>query len=441
MPVASKTTLFRRRTRMRQKIIALIAMAGCIASTSAIADDPDYARTTLTGDWNGARQRLYDHGVDIGLDYLGEFAHNTSGGIRNTDAYADQIHLRAAFDFEKLWGWTGGSLHVDINNRNGSQIDAKAHLGTLLESQEIYGGGNVTRLTRFYLEQALWNGLVDLKFGRMDVGVDFFPFACDYQNLNFCGALPGWISKGVNAWPLAQTGGVIAINPSPAWSIKFGGFEVNPNNASTSQGLKLSVPGPNVGTLMLAELDWRTNLGDAQGALPGVWRIGGWRNTARYDDVYYSVDGVQQLMGSDALVLQSSVSGSYFMGQQQIAHGLSVFGNIVQADPHTDLVDQMISIGLLYDGPFASRPDDRLGLAIGRDRVSGRAASAQRLVNAAGAGPVPVQGYEYIAELNYQFQPWHGLALMPNVQYIRHPGGSNANRDATVFGLRTVLKF
>ncbi|MFC3650235.1 carbohydrate porin [Dyella humi] len=431
---------------MRQKIIALIAMAGIVASANTIASDQDYASTTLTGDWGGARQRLYDQGVDIGVDYLGEFAHNTSGGIRQTDAYADQIHLHAAFDFEKLWGWTGSSLHVDINDRNGSQIDTKARLGTLLESQEIYGGGNVTRLTRFYLEQVLWNGLVDLKFGRMDIGVDFFPFACNFQNLNFCGALPGWISKGVDAWPLAQTGGVIAINPSPAWSIKFGGFEVNPNNAAKSQGLKLSPSGPNIGTLMLAEVDWRTSLGGAQNGLPGIWRFGGWRNTARYNDVFLSVDGMQQLLDSDTSALQSSVSGSYFMGQQQVTRnatggGLSVFGNVVQADPRTDLVDQMISIGLLYNGPFASRPDDRLGFAIGRDRVSGRVASAERLINAAGAGPVPVQGYEYIAELDYQFQLWHGVALMPNVQYIRHPGGTSANPDATVLGLRVVAKF
>lgn len=433
---------------MRQITIALIAVASCIAaSANVVASDQDYANTTLTGDWGGTRQRLYDQGVDIGLDYLGEFAHNASGGIRQTDAYADQIHLHAAFDFEKLWGWTGGSLHVDINNRNGSQIDAKARLGTLLESQEIYGGGNVTRLTRFYLEQSLWNDLIDLKFGRMDIGVDFFPFACNYQNLNFCGALPGWISKGVDAWPLAQTGGVIAINPSQAWSIKLGGFEVNPNNALPSQGLKLSVPGRNIGTLMLAELDWRTNLGDARnGTLPGVWRMGGWRNTARYNDVFYSVDGAQQLLGSNAPVFKSSVSGNYFMGQQQLTRnatggGLSVFANVVQADSHTDLVDQMISIGLLYNGPFASRPDDRLGFALGRDRVSGRVAAAERLINAAGAGPVPVQGYEYITELNYQLQLWHGLALMPNVQYIRHPGGTSANHDATVFGLRAVVKF
>jgi porin len=433
---------------MQQKILALMAMTGCVAAVSGnvFAADQDYANTTLTGDWHGARQRLYDQGIDVGVDYLGEFAHNTSGGIRQTDAYADQIHLHAAFDFQKLWGWTGGSLHIDLNDRNGSQLDAKAHLGTLLESQEIYGGGNITRITRFYLEQSLWHGLVDLKFGRMDIGGDFFPFACDFQNLNFCGALPGWISKGVEAWPLAQTGGVIAINPLPAWTIKFGGFQVNPNNAAKSQGLKLSPSGPNVGTLMLAELDWRTNLGGEQNGLPGIWRVGGWRNTARYPEAFLSVDGAQQLLGSDTAALQSSVSGSYFMGQQQLTGnaeggGLSVFGNIVQADPHTDLVDQMISVGLLYDGPFASRPDDRLGFAIGRDRVSGRVANAERLVNQAGLGPAPVQGYEYITELNYQFQLWHGLALMPNVQYIRHPGGTSANHDATVWGLRVVAKF
>lgn len=433
---------------MQQKIIALIAMAGCAmaANEHAFAADQDYANTTLTGDWHGARQHLYDQGIDFGVDYLGEFAHNSSGGIRQTDAYADQIHIHAAFDFQKLWGWIGGSLHIDVNDRNGSQIDAKAHLGTLLESQEIYGGGNITRITRFYLQQSLWHDLVDLKFGRMDIGVDFFPFACDFQNLNFCGALPGWISKGVEAWPLAQTGGVIAIQPSPAWTIKFGGFEVNPNNAAKSQGLKLSPSGPNIGTLMLAEVDWRTSLGGEPNGLPGIWRVGGWRNTARYQDVILSADGAQQLLGSDTAALQSSVSGSYFMGQQQLTRnttggGLSVFGNVVQADPHTDLVDQMISIGLLYDGPFASRPNDRLGVAIGRDRVSSRVANAERLVNQAGSGPVPVQGYEYITELNYQFQLGHGLALMPNVQYIRHPGGTSANHDATVWGLRVVARF
>lgn len=437
---------------MRKKILAAVVMAAGIAAivANAIAGDaPDYADTTLAGDWNGARQRLFDQGVDLGLDYRGEYAHNTSGGARKTDAYADQIHLHAAFDFQKLWGWQGGSLHIDINNRNGEQIDKKARLGTLLESQEIYGAGHVTRLTRFYLEQVLWNGLVDVKFGRMDVGVDFFPFACDFQNLGFCGALPAWISSGIEGWPLAQTGGVIALNPSSAFTVKLGGFKVNPNNASTAQGLKLTTSGPNVGTLMLAQVEWRTALTAGQDGqtLAGTWRIGGWHNTARYQDVALRVDNIQNALGGDAPWMQSSVSGSYFMGQQQITHnvaggGLSVFGNIVQADPETDLIDQMIDLGLQYQGPFAARPRDRLGLAIGRNRVSGRVANAERRVDAAGLGRLSVQSrYEYVAELNYQFQFRHGLSLMPNVQYIRHPGGSRDNHDAAVVGLRLGAQF
>ena len=65
----------------------------------------------------------------------------------------------------------------------------------MLESHEIYGAGKVTRLTRFYLEQQLWGGLVDLKYGRMDLNGDFYPLSCDFENLSFCGSLPGYITK------------------------------------------------------------------------------------------------------------------------------------------------------------------------------------------------------------------------------------------------------
>lgn len=434
---------------MRQKFLVLITMAGYAAiSATAMASGDDYARTTLTGNWNGARQQLHDNGIDLGADYVGEFAHNARGGNRHADAYADQIHLHAAFDFNRLWGWKGGSLHVDVINRNGSQIDAKAQLGTLLESQEIYGAGNVTRLTRLYLEQALWNGVVDVKFGRMDVGVDFFPFSCDFQNLSFCGSLPGWISQGVNAWPLSQTGGVIGIHPSSAWYIKLGGFKVNPNNAATSQGLRLSPSGPDTGTLTLAELGWHTRLAGsgANAALPGTWRIGGWHNSANYRDLLLDVHGMPQVLGNAAPMFRNSVSGTYAMGQQQLTRnasggGLTIFGNLVQADADTDRVDQMISLGLLYAAPFASRPQDHIGFAIGRNHVSSRVADAERLQNASGQGPVPVQGYEYTTELDYSAQLFHGLSLMPNVQYIHHPGGTSANHDAVVLGMRLTATF
>ena len=124
------------------------ALAACLAlGTTACAHAS--GENTLTGDWHGARTRLHEQGIDLSADYVGEWLRNTTGGTRDATAYADQIHLGAAFDFDKLWGWRGGSLHVDITNRNGHQLDARAGLGTLLETHEIYGAGNVTRLTRF----------------------------------------------------------------------------------------------------------------------------------------------------------------------------------------------------------------------------------------------------------------------------------------------------
>ncbi|MEO6946209.1 MAG: carbohydrate porin [Nitrobacter sp.] len=55
------------------------------------------------------------------------------------------------------------------------------------------------------------------------------------------------------------------------------------------------------------------------------------------------------------------------------------------------------------------------------------------------------------ADGGHQYEVQAGLTLQPNVQYIRHPGGGASDplspargqhlKDATVLGLRTVVKF
>ena len=44
----------------------------------------------LLGDWNGARTRLRDRGIDFQFGYTSEFAYNATGGIESKAAYADQ---------------------------------------------------------------------------------------------------------------------------------------------------------------------------------------------------------------------------------------------------------------------------------------------------------------------------------------------------------------
>jgi porin len=73
--------------------------------------------------------------------------------------------------------------------------------------------------------------------------------------------------------------------------------------------------------------------------------------------------------------------------------------------------------------------------------VNNRVADVEGLINAAGFGPVAVQSAEYAFELYYTFRPVTGLLFRPNIQYVLHPGGTNLNQDAVVFGLKTVASF
>jgi porin len=52
--------------------------------------------------------------------------------------------------------------------------------------------------------------------------------------------------------------------------------------------------------------------------------------------------------------------------------GLSVFFNATYADRRASTQDNQLAAGLLYKGPFASRPADELGFAIGRTHVNSR---------------------------------------------------------------------
>jgi porin len=425
-----------------------LTLATCAVAPAHAASD-DYTASHLFGGWGGVRQTLHDDGIDLDLNYVGEFAYNRSGGTRHADAYADQIHVGVDLDFDKLWGWHGASFHLAINQRNGDQLDHKAQIGNLFETQEIHGRGHVARLSNFFYEQSLWNNLVDLRIGRMvpgGGGAQFMAFDCEFQNLAACGSLPGYVSNGWYTSPIGQYGAAVTIKPSSSWYVRVGALDSNPRNLENAQGLNPLTPGGWKNTLALGELGWNTTMGAAD--LPGTWAIGGWHNSANYPDVLLASNGRPLAdAGSDAQpLIRNSESGSYVMLRQQLtrnpqAGGLTVFANLVQSDADTDRVDELLQVGLLYDAPFAGRTHDRAGLMLSRAQVNGRVADGIRLDKLTNAEPRALPGNEYTLELNYKLAVLSGVYLMPNVQYIRHPGGSDDNRDAAVLGMRIAADF
>ena len=412
----------------------------------ACAQDGD-SDTHLLGDWGGLRTLLHDRGVDLQLTYFSEPAYNAAGGDEHLARYADQFTADATFDLEKLFSWRQAIFKITLTDRNGDNLSADANLHVLNEVQEVYGRGNILRLTELSFEQVLFNGLLDVKLGRLGVGGSFYNWSCEFMNLTFCGELPGNIVSTWYNWPVSQWGTRLRLRLNEDMKIEAGLYQINPRNLENRYGTSLTFSG-GIGWMIPLEFDWAPAF--AAGLLPGTYRFGGWYDTSRQPDVLLAANGQPQVLNPTLPpLLRDGESGIYLNAQQQLTgHGansrdLSVFFNWVEADHNTATVSELLSVGLFYTGPWRARPLDVLGFAVGRTRVNPRIAEGQRLTNSIGtlAKPVPVQNAEYPFELFYNFniRPW--LSVSPVVQYISHPGGVSAYSDVVILGANIGITF
>ena len=137
--------------------------------------------------------------------------------------------------------------------------------------------------------------------------------------------------------------------------------------------------------------------------------------------------------------------GFYLNFEQQVsgtagARGASVFLNFSQADRATAAQDHQLALGLQYKGPFG-QARDVVGVAIGATHNNGRARATRgsrtsgwtrgpRWATAMSTWPRPTS-----------WSPVPSIYLRPNLQYIRHPGGTSNNHDAFIIGLKTGITF
>ncbi|QHG88077.1 carbohydrate porin [Xanthomonas sp. NCPPB 1638] len=431
--------------KIRHTLAALPTLAASLLCAPAQAADAFDPGKHIGGDWGGARSALAEQGVEFKLAHFSQTAHNLSGGERETTAYADQFFLGGYFDLDRLWGWTGADFKLEITNRNGDLINTKAGIPTLLQAQQIFGRGPVTRLTQFSLTQRLLDDRLSLKAGRIYPSADFFALNCNFQHLSFCsGGSSNTISNNWYGDPLSAWGGVVTFSPDKRWFFRVGGYDANPQNRSTDQGLKLRTSGDDHGTLMVAEVEFKPDYGNG---LDGDYRIGAVRNSNDQPRVYNQI-GLPTSLSASPATLQDTDRAFYANVEQQLTSngeggGLRMFASIIDADDEVSTVGQVVALGAFWKGVFPARPNDRIGLAFGRNALSDRLRSAQRAYNQrlpSGAGAIDVQRYEYPIELNYNIPLSRGIEIMPSVQYIRHPGGRDVDH-ATLLGLQVSLNF
>ncbi|MNO34551.1 Porin B precursor [compost metagenome] len=427
--------------------------ATCIAETTSTS------MPWMLGTWGGLRDELHQKGVDFDLNYRSDSAYNAHGGYDKDKklAYADQYMFSVSADLDKLLGASSSKFVMTLIDRNGEEL-AKARLtdprsGSLTQTQNVYGRGSVTRLSQLYLETRLGKPNSYFRMGRFGPE-EFGQFDCDFQNLIFCGNSGGnWHGDDWYNFPIGQWATAVKYQFLDDVAVQAGVFEQNPTLLENDNAFKVSTRGAE-GALIPAEVIWTPKR--ALFGQPAEFRLGAFYNTTDADDLRYNADGHEHAFEPDTRYQSHrGRKGWWYVARQTVGHvggdqhrKIEVFSEGFWNDRDTGFVARHYNIGLIINGPFVSRPDDSIGVAIGGLSVASNVTAHQRHVNIYNQVTryddprfTPVQTDEYSSEIYYGVKITDWLTVRPNVQYIVHPGAVDEVDNAFLLGLMVRASF
>jgi len=314
-------------------------------------------------------------------------------------------------DDMRLPGWTA---HLQYFRTNGESLSG-GRVGDIQTVSNVEAL-SADRLMEAWIERRIGErGAV--RVGLMDLNADFDSIEPAGLFINSShGIAPDLSRSGLNGpsiFPVSSLGVHAEVSPSSALTLRaaaFDGVPGDPDHPKAFAAVKLS---RRDGALLIGQADWAFAKG-AQASF-GVWGY-----TAAFDRLDQPGRRQRGQAGAYAFV-EGPLPGP---------KGWSGWLRAGFADPDINVVADYVGLGVVRQGPFASRPDDQLGFAVARAGLS-RAARARDDLPPA----------ETTFELTYSFQVNDDFAVQPDVQYVVHPASQAGLADAFVIGLRLTLSF
>ena len=413
---------------------------------------------------DGFRARMEARGLKYELTYTGDLLTNPSGGRRRGTVFSGRTEMALEGDLEKLMGWKGGSFRLNGYHIHGGAL-SRSYLGNIAAVSNVEGFPAI-RLFEAWLQQKFGpSEMFTLRAGQL---------AADSE---FAGSTTaGQFTNGTFGWPAVHAGNL--LSGGPAYPLATPGATLTVKLADTA-GVPLELafgvyngdtarPGPEDpqrrnrhgldfrlrhGALWMTEA--RFTHGDKD--RPGTYKLGAWAHTGRFENRRWGVDGLSladPASGGQA-VRHRGNHGFYAIADQVILPAVNELGQVsVFArgfySPLQDrgLLSWQADAGMVVKGVFG-RPGDSFGVAASYMKVAKGPVAFDRDFATFNPG-APIRSHEAVIEANYTFEVRKGFTLQPGVQYVIKPGGGVANplqpsqrvvRNATVFGLRTVIKY
>lgn len=384
-----------------------------VSPTSDNTSFEDYA----TGGWSGARQRLENRGISINAQWVLEGFYNARGGMKTGDAWASTFDLNLALDMDKAAGWKGGEFYVDLEDHAGRNPTAD-WTGDLQAFDKL----NTPRYFQIYelwYQQALLNGWLRLKMGKMDANLEFSVIDNGLPFLN----ASTQVTPTILAFPTTpdpMPGVSVFFTPGKFWYASFGAYYANQSDTfGDITGHPQTVQPTHSGAFLIGEtgLKWeRTPLLDKDGNL----KFGAWGHTGTF--TRFNGSQQQGAQGYYAILDQTLWQPN---DESEQGRGVRSFVEAGQTQASVSAIDWNVAGGATWTGPVAVRRNDILGFSANYAHLSPQAGLPH--------------SYELALEWFYQVSFLKWATIQPDVQYIIHPGGMFP--DAVVGTLDLTVQF
>ncbi|HEY4010796.1 MAG TPA: carbohydrate porin, partial [Acidobacteriaceae bacterium] len=263
----------------------------------------DWQNQNLLGDMGGVRPALAKYGVTLTILENFEVFGNLSGGVQQSLVPKGLTTVTLQMDTEKAFGLKGGTLNVSGLQIYGGRLndDDLLVLQTLSDIEAPVG----IRLWELWYQQKFGDKF-DVKVGEQSLDEEFI--IAPSGNSLFINGVSGWpglptvdLPAGGPAYPLASLGARARAQVTDSVTLLAGVFNGSPipfdsPNMARSNPHGVSFP-LDTGTLAIAELQYAygssaSGKPSSDGPLPGVYKIGAWYDSYKFDDQQYDTIGL-----------------------------------------------------------------------------------------------------------------------------------------------------
>jgi porin len=370
-----------------------------------------------TGGWGGARQWLADKGITANAQLLLEGFDNAQGGRRAGATWASTFDLNVAFDPGHVSNWKGGEFYVDLEDHAGR--DPSTDLVGDLQNFDKQNFRPYFQIYELWFQQQLFNQWFHLKAGKWDANDDFSVIDNGLVFINSSDHVtPTLLAFPTTPDPMPGAG--LYLTPGNIWHASFAAFYANRSDTfGDVTGHPQSIQPTDNGTLLIGETGLRWQRAPLLGK-DGNLKFGAWGNTGTFT----RFDGTQQ-KGADGFYAIFDQTLWQPHGEPAQGRGVRTFVSPGWTQSSVSIMDWNMAGGVTWTGPLAARAQDVVGFSANYAQISPQAGLPR--------------SYELELEWLYQAQFTKWATLMPDFQFIIHPGGEYPN--AVVGTLDLTIQF